>query len=133
MNHFAWNITFNWNKSINWIDFDYVESLWKSWDKTIFVFWETNLSSSKDIVKYFEDKFWNLKNHDISISTEDKIEIIWESYEEWLYELASFEWEQVDFNEIVDRFKDVLEVVSIREAEVSNKFWNKIVKVDFVY
>ena len=79
------------------------------------------------------EKFWELKHYDISISTEDKMELVNDTYEEWVYELATFEWEQVDFNEIYDRFQDFEEVVCIREAEDSLRFWNKVVKVDFVY
>ncbi len=80
-----------------------------------------------------KEKLWELKNYDISISTEDKMDIINSTYSEWVYELATFEWEQVDFEEINSRFCDFEEVVSIREAEISEKFWNKVVKVDFVY
>jgi hypothetical protein len=78
-------------------------------------------------------ELWEFKNHDISISTEDKIEIINVAYEEWIYEVATFEWEEVTFAEIMDRFADFEEVISIREAELSQKFWNKTIKVDFVY
>lgn len=133
MNTFAWNITLNWNKIIKWLDYDYVENLSKTWDKVIFIFWDTELKSSSEIIKMLIEKLWELKNYDISISSEDKIELLNDTYEQWVYELATFEWEQVDFNEIVDRFWDFEEVVSIREAEISNKFWNKVVKVDFVY
>jgi len=133
MNIFAWNITLNWNKVVSWIDFDYVESLSKTWDKVIFFFWDTEFSKSSEIIEMFSEKFWELKNYDISISTEDKMELVNDTYEEWVYELATFEWEQVDFNEIFDRFWDFEEVVSVREAEVSSRFWNKVVKVDFIY
>lgn len=132
MNIFAWNITLNGNKKID-LDFDFIENISKNGDKVIFVFWETELNSSAELVKMFEEKLWSLKNYDLSISGEDKIEIIWESYEEGIYELATFEWEEVSFEEIMDRFKDFEEVVSIREAEDSERFWNKKVKVDFVY
>ena len=60
-------------------------------------------------------------------------EVITDTYEEWVYELASFEWEQVEYNDFVDRFRDFDWVISVREAEASNKFWNKVIKVDFVY
>ena len=133
MNNFAWNVTLKWNKAISWFDYDYVANLSKTWDKVVFIFWETELKTSNDIVKMLEDKLWELKNHDISIETEAKIELINDTYEEWVYELATFEWEQADFAEILDRFQDFDEVVSIREAEISNRFWNKVIKVDFVY
>ena len=133
MNKFAWNITLDWNPSVSKVDFDYIENLSKNWNKVLFVFWETELNSSEELITMLKDKLWEMLNHDISISTENKLNIVWESYEEWLYELASFEWEEVDFAEIVDRFVEIEEVVSIREAEVSKRFWNKVIKVDFVY
>lgn len=133
MNTFAWNITLEWNKHISWLDFDYVENFSKDWNKVIFMFWDTEFKTSNELITMLKNKLWEIKNYDISISTENKINIIWDSFEEWVYELASFEWEQVDYDEIVDRFTDFDWVISIREAEISNKFWNKIIKVDFVY
>lgn len=133
MNTFAWNIVLKWNKSIKWIDFDYVENLSKTWDKIVFIFWDTKLNKSSEIMQLLQDKLWDILSYDISISTEDKMDIINDTYEQWVYELATFEWEQVDFDEILERFWDFEEVVSIREAEMSSKFWNKVVKVDFVY
>lgn len=131
MNKFAWNITLKWNPKVD-LDFDFVESLGKTGNKNIFVFGETDETTKDWILKFFEEKF-EVLNSDLSIETEEKIEIIWESYEEWLYEVASFEWEEVDFKEIFERFEEFEEVVCVREAWISEKFWNKIIKVDFVY
>jgi hypothetical protein len=133
MNTFAWNVTLKWNSTIKTLDFDYVANLSKTWDKVLFVFWDTELKTSDQIIEMLTKKLWDLQNYDISISTEDKMELINDTYEEGVYELATFEWEQVDFAEIFDRFSDFDEVVSIREAEISEKFWNKVIKVDFVY
>ncbi len=134
MNRFAWNITLNWNKVVpQEFDYEFIESLSKIWDKNLYIFWETNFKSSKDLVQYLENTFWKLKDFDISISTEDKIVLMDYDYEEWIYELASFEWEFTDFNEIKERFLDHEAIFSIREANISNKFWNKIIKCDFVY
>lgn len=132
MNIFSWNITLKGNKSIN-LDYDYIESLSKNGDKTIFIFWETQLKTSKELIEMFKEKLWELNYYDLSISTEDKIEVINVAYEEWIYEVATFEWEEVSFEEIMDRFADFEEVISIREAEESERFWNKKIKVDFVY
>ena len=134
MNTFAWNITLKWNKEISDdFKFDFVESLSKDWDKNLFVFWETDLKTSEDVLSYLKDELGELLNYDISISSEDKIEVFPYDYEEWIYELTSFEWEYVDFNEIRERFLDHDAVFSVREAEVSKRFWNKVIKVDFVY
>ena len=132
MNVFAGNFTLNGNKKID-LDFDFVESLSKNGDKIVFVFWETELKTSKEILDMIIQSVWELKNYDISISSEDNIEIVNLAYEEGIYEIATFEWEEVDFNEIFDRFKDFEEVVAIREVEVSEKFGNKKIRVDFVY
>lgn len=133
MNTFAWTVTLKWNKVIKDLDFDYIENLSTTWNKVIFIFWDTEFKTSKEVILMLEEKMWEFLNFDISISSEDKIEIIWADYEEWVYELASFEWEQVEFKEILDRFTDFEWVVSVREAEVSNKFWNRVIKVDFVF
>lgn len=133
MNQFAWSFTVKGSTIVNLLEYDYIESFTKSWDKIIFVFWETKFKTSDELIKFFEERFGKLLNYDISISTENKIEIMSWDYEEWIYELVSFEWEQVNFNEIKERFEEVEEVIAIREAEISSKFWNKIIKVDFVY
>lgn len=133
MNTFAWNLTLNWNKVISWLDYDFVANLSKTWDKVIYIFWDTELDTSEKLLEMLKEKLGEFKDFDISISTEDKMELVNSTYEEWVYELATFEWEQVDFEEINERFKDFEEVVSIREAEISKKFWNKVIKVDFVY
>lgn len=132
MNIFSWNITLKGNKKIN-LDFDFIESLSKTGDKVIFVFWETALNTSSELLEMFKEKLWEISFYDLSISSEDKLEIINVSYEEGIYELATFEWEEVTFEEIMDRFSDFEEVICIREAEISEKFWNKKIKVDFVY
>ena len=132
MNIFSWNITLDGNKRID-LDFDYVESLSKSWNKIVFVFWETDLKNHWELLAMFEKTLGPILWHDLSISSESKIDILNWTYEEWIYEIASFEWEEVSFEEIIDRFKDFEEVVSVREAEVSEKFGNKKIKVDFVY
>lgn len=133
MNTFSGTITIKWNKTINLSEYDYVENISKDWNKVVFIFGDTDFKKSEELIDDFKNKFWDLVDFDISISSEDKIEILWWDYEEWVYELASFEWEQVEFKEILDRFIDFDWVVSIREAEVSKKFWNKVIKVDFVY
>jgi len=134
MNLVVWNITFEWNIKVpESFDFDVVETLSKTWDKNLYIFWETNLKSSSEFVKYCVEEIGEILNFDISISSEDKIELLPYDYEEEIYELASFEWEEVDFKEILDRFKEHDAVFSVREAWISEKFWNKIIKVDFIY
>ena len=114
-------------------DFDYVVNIWKSWEKVLYFFGETDIKSSKSFLEYCEKILWKILVYDISISSEDKIFLEPYDYEEWIYECASFEWEFISFSEIKNRFNQVEWVISIREAENSKKFWNRIIKVDFVY
>ena len=134
MNTFAWNITLNWNIEISKdFKFDYLETLWKSWDKNLYLFWETEYKTSKEMIDFFTSVFWELKSYDISISCENKIELMPYDFDEELYEVVSFEWEEIDFNEIKERFKEHDAIFSIRECELSSKFWNKIIRADFIY
>ncbi|MCD5385351.1 hypothetical protein LRZ95_01645, partial [Candidatus Gracilibacteria bacterium] len=129
MNRFAGNITLNGNKVVpQEFDYEFIESLSKIGDKNLYIFGETNFKSSKDLVQYLENTFGKLKDFDISISTENKIVLMDYDYEEGIYELASFEGEFTDFNEIKERFLDHEAIFSIREANISNKFGNKIIK-----
>ena len=134
MNIFAWNIKIS-SQDLDKekYDFDYIENHSDNWSKILYVFWETDLKTSKEIISKFEKIFGELEKYDISISSEDEIELIPYDYEEWIYEVASFEWEKVNFKEIKDRFIGLDTVFSIREAEISSTFWNKVIKVDFVY
>ncbi len=134
MNTVAWTITLNWNKEIpESFDFDIVESISESWNKTIYFFWETLIKTSVLFLDECKTLLWETINYDISLSSEDHIELTLIDYEEWIYEVASFEWEQINFSEIKKRFIDSPDVISIRECEVSKRFWNKIVRVDFIY
>ncbi len=134
MNIFSGNITLKGNKTISDdFEFDYIESLSKTWDKVLYVFGETEIKSSQELINFFKEKLGELLNWDISISTEDKIELLPYDYEEGIYELVSFEGEEVDFNEIKQRFEEHDAIFSIREAEISKRFGNRVIKVDFVY
>ena len=133
MNKFAWNITLDWNKLIKDLGFNYVENISLDWNKVLYISWETDKKTSEELIDYFIIKLWELTDYDISISTEDKIELVNSLKKEWLYELSTYEWEGIDFKTIAERFQDFDWVISIREAEVSNKFGNKVIKVDFVY
>ncbi|QFR39365.1 hypothetical protein A9Q91_03980 [Candidatus Gracilibacteria bacterium 28_42_T64] len=100
---------------------------------TVFVFGDTKIENSKDLVEDFET-YGEMISHDLSISTEDNMNILNTDFDaEGLYELASFEGLEIDIRDISERFLDAFEVISVREAEESKKFGNRIVKVDFVY
>ena len=132
MNKFAWNLIFSGEVDLKDFPYNLLEIESKSWNLVVYTHGETSLDSSSELIAEFKN-YWTVLNSDISLSTENKIIILSEDFWEWIYEMASFEWIEIDFREIKDRFSEVYEVLSIREAEVSEKYWNKIVKVDFVY
>jgi len=103
------------------------------WEKTYFLFWEIDVKTSKELLEYLSKLFGEIEFHDISISSEEKVELFSEWYSDGVYELVSFEWADVNFSTIVERFWEVEEVCIVREAENSEKFWNKIIKVEFLY
>jgi len=134
MNTVVWTITVEWKDQISEdFDFDIVPSLSTNWNITIYFFWETEIKTSKDFIEDSEKYLWKILHSDISISSEENVFLDPFDFEEWVYEVASFSWEQITFWEIKKRFEWNEEVISIREAEVSEKFWNKVIKVDFVY
>ena len=134
MNLVVWNISFSWNVVVpESFDFDTIETLSKTWDKNIYLFWETEIKTSDDFVLMCEKEIWKIINSDISLAWESKVELFPYDYEEEIYELVSFEWEDVDFAEIKERFKEHDAIFSIRESWISEKFWNKIIKADFIY
>ena len=134
MNTVVWTITVEWKDQISEdFDFDIVPSLSINWNITIYFFWETDIKTSKDFIEDSEKYLWKIIHSDISISSEENVFLDPFDFEEWVYEVASFSWEQITFWEIKKRFEWNEEVISIREAEVSEKFWNKVIKVDFVY
>ena len=77
-NIFSWSITFKWE-----IDTSVIKSqffITNSTDFTnIFLYWETDFLTSKELIEDISKKiFWEVLNYDISISTEDKISIIFD-------------------------------------------------------
>lgn len=100
---------------------------------TLYIFGQTKIQSSEELIQSYE-KFGEIFSYDISISTEDNIAILNTDYEkDGLYEVAAFEWPEIDYKDIIGRFDEMFEVICVREAEESEKFWNRIVKVDFIY
>jgi len=112
------------------LDFDIIEL----GETSYFIMWaDQSLESSQDVVEFLTKNFWPLKHHDISIETEDNLEILSSEYEIGVYESVSFEWPEVDFDDLLERFAENTEAICIREAEISAKFWTKVVRVDFMY
>lgn len=132
MNKFIWSITFKEKVNLKNLKFKYLEILSDEWICTYFLFWETKEENSDNLIKIFE-KLWELISYDISFDNEDNIALLNDDLSKWIYEQVSFEWPEILFENILDRFSDVYEVISVREAEISTKYNNRIIRVDFVY
>lgn len=130
MNIFAGNFSLKEKTQTPELDFDIIQT----WDKSYFIMWaDEELKSSEHVVSFIGNYFWELATYDISIEWEDKLEVISSEYEIWAYESVTFEWPWVDFDDILERFADSSEAISIRQAGKSKTYGNKIIKVDFMY
>ena len=130
MNIFAGTFTLENAREIPELDFDIIAI----WNNSYFIMGaDESLESSKDVIKFLETKIGKLKFHDISIESEDQLEILTSEYEDGTYEMVQFEGENVSFEDILERFADSAEVVCIREAQESKLHGNRIIKADFLY
>lgn len=132
MNKLAWSITYYWN-----LDFSFEKSLSyivnniKDNVNNIFFIWETSIETSSLFVENFSNKLnWEILWYDISISSEDKINIFNNSDLEWKYSFLAINW--LDFDTVFEKYKDIEKIVSIREAENSKILWNRVIKIDFI-
>lgn len=129
---FAWNITFKDEVDTKAIKYEFLETYMEDWTINVLVFWKTEKETSESIVEEIK-KAWEIIDSDISIEWQDKIALLNNKVDWNIYELVSFEWIEVCYEEILERFVETTEIVSIREAWISKKFWNKIIKADFIY
>ena len=78
--------------------------------------------------------FWEIQTQDISSEDNgDAIEILLEEFEPWVFESVSFEGSEVSFETIFERFTESDTVICVREAELSRRYGNKVIRVDFLY
>lgn len=131
MKIFIWNIFLKHEKeTLPAIDFDMI----RIDSKNIFVMWAQEDLENQESVRYFlESHFGEIQSSDISLEGEQEIEILTEELEEGTYECVSFEWPQVQFEDILERFSESDEVIAVREGPISHKYLNKIVLVDFLF
>ena len=130
----AWTITLDTQNPLpDSFDFDTIVHNNLEDKQTIFFFGETPCESIDDFLKVHSEELWNIKSFDISHGNEDSIFLDPSSYEEGVYEVTSFEGSHINFDDIHNRFEEVAEAICVRECEVSNRFWNKIIRVDFIY
>ena len=130
-NIFAGNITLKKGSiDVSKYDFDIIAS----GEKTYFVMWEVDEDNLTALVQFFTETFnSDIESYDLSISSVDQIDVLADKYTEGVYEVVSFEWADISFDTISERFELVDEVCIVREAEDSKKYGNRIVKVDFLY
>lgn len=130
MNIFAGNFSLMQATQTPDIDFDIIEL----WQKSYFIMWaDESLKSSQEVITFLEKHFGALATHDISIEWEDMLEILSSEYEIWAYECVSFEWPDVDFEDILERFAGSSEAICIRQAQESQIYANRVIKADFMY
>jgi len=135
MNYFAGSITFTWNVKLSFKDrsFNFVKNMTKDKNSNVYFFWETEKETSKDLLEYFKEIISkDVLTYDLSIESEDKIEIFEDEQIDWEYNIMSISWINTIFEDILENFQDGEEVICIREAENSKMFWNKVIKVDVI-
>jgi len=132
MYKFAWNIITDIDYNLKDFNYKYLILDKNQTIISIFILWKTNIIDFDDFIKDL-NKNWNIISYDISHESEDNIVFLNEDISDWIYEQVSFEWKEIDINSLVERFEDSYEIVSIRESEISNLFWNRIIKADFIY
>ena len=112
------------------LDFDILQT----GEKSYFIMWaDEKIKSSSWITNMLEELFWELETSDISIEWEDDLEILASEYEQGVYECVCFEWPELEFETVLERFADSEAVIAIRSAWVSKLYWNAIIKADFIY
>lgn len=87
----------------------------------------------KDVLGLFQKILGDYDLIDISYEEDDAIEILTEELESWIYECVSFEWPELVFEDIWERFSEVDAVICVREAEISKRYHNRVIRVDFLY
>ena len=133
MNNFVGSVTYTGEYSLDHIDADCLEMSTQDLD-TLFLCGNTEYTTSADLIADFKKNIPWIISWDISMWTEDEILVLNPDIEEdGLYECVSFEWPAVTHEQIVERFHDIWEAIAVREAEVSKKYGNRIIKVDFIY
>lgn len=127
---FAGNVTFKENVEMPELDLD----IMKSGEKTYFIMGaDEEIKTSQAVKEYLEKNVGEIAYYDISIESEDVLEIISSEYEDGTYECVSFEGANVSFEDILERFAEAAEVICVREVETSKNHGNRIIKVDFIY
>lgn len=132
MKLFAWNIFFQNTlpEKLPELDIDIL----KISKNGIYIMWGfEEWQDIKDVLGLFQKTLGNYDLIDISYEEDDKLEILTEELESWIYECVSFEWPELIFEDIIERFSEVDAVICVREAESSERYANRVIRVDFLY
>lgn len=129
---FSWNITFKWKIDTSKLKYQFLETYMEDWTINLLIFWKTKSISLDELLLEFTG-IWEITDTDITHEADWKIVLLNNKVEWTIYELVSFEWVEICFEEILERFAESIEIVSIRESKDSKKFANKIIKADFIY
>lgn len=112
------------------LDFD----IFQTGEKSYFIMWaDESLNTSSQVIWFIEKHFWKIDSYDISIQSEAEIEILNTEFEDGLFESVAFEWPEMSFEDILERFAESDEIITVREAGTSLLYGNKIIKAEFIY
>ena len=135
MNKFAGDIVYDWfldDSQLDALSYTCLATPLESWKTCLLIFGETKASLKQELILELWDLGTIIKS-DISFSVDEKVMLLNTQIEGDVHEIVSFQWVEIAFEEIVERFAETYEVVAIREAKESAQFWNKVIKVDFIY
>ncbi|MDD2565703.1 MAG: hypothetical protein PHZ26_01910 [Candidatus Gracilibacteria bacterium] len=131
MNTLAGSITFNGSIELENFSLNYVLNKTKNGVSNIFVYGDTELESSKEVVECIRGKIiGEILCFDISISTEDKIKLF-TTAKKLKYILKSIQGDNIDFDNVLAGLNEP-NIISVREAEDSKIFGNKVIKIDYL-
>lgn len=137
MNSIVGSITFKWDIELTFSDVKFytVKNLTLTWDTNVYFYGRTSLNSSKEFVDYASMSVgWEILAYDISITSEDTLKIYTEERVEGEYMVTSLSWIHETFDSALEKFEGSSpSIIAIREAEKSQIFWNKVIKVDIIY
>jgi hypothetical protein len=135
MNKFAWSIVYEGlltDEVLDELEYTCHPTYLESGNTCLLVFWNTKQEWSAWLEKELR-AIAPILSVDMSIEAEDKIMLLNKQIEWDVYETVAFEGIEICYEELIERFWESYEAVAIREAETSKKFWNRVVRVDFIY
>lgn len=131
MNTFAGSITFDWQIDTKDLSFAHIINTCALW-QNIFVYGEGAFASSNEVIEYIKQRIsWDVLAVDISIETEDDIEVMtWETIP-WKYRFIAFHG--MTMQDVSQEARQLSgNIISIREAEKSDKLGGRVIKIDII-